>query len=109
MMFRLWRGELALGITFWLFGFGGGLFLGLPLFAAILALTDVPDETSALIFVAALGFFLVYLIWVSVGIWRSASRYQGDSIWIVCAKSTVCAEGLMIVLLVFGVLFPDFG
>ena len=62
MNIRLWRGEIALWKTFWLFGAGGGVVLGLPIFAAILALTDVPDDTTASIFLTALGFLLVYFV-----------------------------------------------
>ena len=43
MITQLWRGGLALWKTFWLFGAGGGLAFGLPIFSAALALTDVPD------------------------------------------------------------------
>jgi len=44
MISRLWRGEIALWKTFWLFGVGGGLAIGLPIFSAMIALTDVPND-----------------------------------------------------------------
>lgn len=74
MITQLWRGELELWKTFWLFGVGGGLALGLPIFSAMLALTDVLDDTTALIFLSALGLLLVYLTWVFVGIWRASHK-----------------------------------
>ena len=109
MIIRLWRGEVALWKTFWLFGVGGGFVLGLPIFGAMLALTDVPDDTTASIFVTALGILLVYLVWVFVGIWRAANAYQGEKVWAVLAKIAVVAETFKFFLLVAAVLFADTG
>jgi len=107
MINRLWHGEIDLWKSFWLFGVGGGAFLGLPIFSAMLALTDVPDETTALIFVSALGVLFLYLTWVFVGIWRSAKSYTGDPVWAVLAKFAVGAETFKILMLVTAVLFAD--
>ena len=109
MIIRLWRGEVALWKTFWLFGVGGGLLLGLPIFGAILALTDVPDDATASRFLLALGLLLGYLIWVFVGIWRAATTYQGNPTWAVLAKFTVAAETLKFLLLAAAILFADAG
>ena len=75
----------------------------------MLALTDVPDNTTASIFVTALGFLLVYLVWVFVGICRAANAYQGEKVWAVLAKIAVAAEGLKILIFVGAVLFADTG
>jgi hypothetical protein len=109
MIIQLWRGEIPLWKTFWLFGMGGGLVLGLPIFSAMLALTDVPDDTTASIFLAALSFLLVYLIWVFVGIWRAANRYSGEKAWAVLAKIAAVAGTFNIGLLMVSVLFADMG
>ena len=109
MISRLWRGEIPLWKSFWLFGVGGGTLLGLPIFSTMLALTDVPDEATALVFVSALGFLLLYLTWVFVGIWRAAGRYAGNPTWAILAKLAVGAETAKIFLLIGGVLFADVG
>ena len=109
MITRLWRGEITLWKTFWLFGVGGGLVLGLPIFSAMLALTDVPDDITAMVFLAALGFLLVYLTWVFVGIWRASNKYSGERIWVVLAKIAVVAGTFNIGLLMVSVLFADMG
>jgi hypothetical protein len=109
MFIRLWRGEIELWKTFWLFGVSGGLAIGLPIFSAMLALTDVPDDDTAVVFLAALGFLLVYLTWVIVGIWRAANKYQGEKAWVVLAKIAVVAGAFKIGLLVGAVLFADTG
>jgi hypothetical protein len=109
MIIRVWRGKIALQYTFWLFGVGGGLALGLPIFSAMMALTDVPDDDTAVVFLAALGFLSVYLTWVIVGVWRAANKYQGEKAWVVLAKIFVVAETAKIVLLVVSILFADTG
>jgi len=103
MILRLWRGEAALWKTFWLFGAGGGVVLGLPLFSAMLALTDVPDDATANKFLAALGFLLVYLTWAFTGIWRAAGRYQGDRALALAARLAVLAGAGCFVLLAWAV------
>jgi hypothetical protein len=107
MITQLWRGEIELWKTFRLFGVGGGLALGLPIFSAMLALTDVPDDDTALVFIAALGFLFVYLTRVFVGIWRASNKYQGEKAWVVLAKIAVVAGTFNIGLLVVSVLFAD--
>lgn len=109
MIIRLWRGEVALWKTFWLFGVGGGFVFGLPIFGALLALTDVPDDTTASIFLAAFGLLFFYLVWVCVGVWRAATNYLGNPVWAVLAKLAVAAEALKVLLLVVAVLFTDPG
>jgi hypothetical protein len=107
MIIRLWQGEIALWKIFWVFGVGGGVIFGLPIFAAMLALTDVPDDTTETIFVSALGLLLMYLIWVFVGIWRASRNFQGDPVWSTLAKVAVCAGTCKILLLVGAVIFAD--
>jgi len=107
MISRLWRGDIPLWKSFWLFGVGGGALLGLPIFSAMLALTDVPDETTALVFVSALGVLLLYLIWAFVGIWRAAKVYSGKPVWATLAKLAVVAETAKMMLLVAAVVFAD--
>ncbi len=85
------------------------MFLGLPIFATMLALTDVPDNRTASIFLAALGLLLIYFGWVSVGIWRAAGRYPGNSAWAVLAKVAVGFEVVNIIILAAAVIFPDTG
>ena len=109
MMIRLWRGELALWASFWIFGAGGGLLFGLPIFAAMLALTDVPDDGTASLFLSALAFLMLYLVWVFVGIWRAANTYRGDPVWAVGAKLAIASVVIMISVLVIAVVFADIG
>jgi hypothetical protein len=107
MLKLIWKGELALWKTFWLLGVGGILFAAIPTFSAMLALTDVPDDDTASWFLAALAFLFTYQVLVSVGIWRSAILYSGNTQWAILAKVCVVAGASVVVLLVHGVIFPD--
>jgi len=104
MFLRVWRGEVILWKTFWLFGLGGGVLLGLPIFGALLALTDVPDNTTATYFLVAIGGLLLYGVWVFVGIWRAANKYQGKRAWAILAKVSVVIETLKIFNMIASVL-----
>ncbi|MDA0307069.1 MAG: hypothetical protein O3B76_12445 [Proteobacteria bacterium] len=105
MILQLWRGEIALWKTFWLFGADGGVVLGLPIFSALLALTDVPDDATAAKFLAALTLLLIYLAWAFTGIWRAAGRYEGDKALAVAAKAAVVGGAGCFLLLVWAVVF----
>jgi hypothetical protein len=106
MLKLIWTGELGLWKTFWLLGVGGALFAAIPIFAAMLALTDVPDDNTASWFLAALAFLFAYQLLISVGVWRSADLYSGDRQWAILAKVCVVAGATFVVLLTHGVIFP---
>lgn len=93
---KLWKGEYPLFVSFWGFGFLVLFCLGF-LFAAI----PQKELSEWLIFnfgpmggfIAFLIFcvcFYVYIIILYVGIWRSANKYAGRSIWKVITKILVC-------------------
>jgi hypothetical protein len=107
MLKLIWTDELGLWKTFWLLGVGGVLFAAIPIFAVMLALTDVPDDDTASWFLAAQAFLFAYQLLVSVGIWRSANLYSGDRQWAILAKICVVTGASVVVLLIHGVISPD--
>jgi hypothetical protein len=109
MVMHLWRGEIMLWKSYWLFGVCGSAALGLPVLATMLALTDVPDDATASMILWALGFLCLYLVWVFVGIWRATNTYSGDRIWVTLAKLSVVVWTIKILLLVTAVLFVNTG
>lgn len=76
---KLWKGDYSLPITYWVFGVVGNLSLSIPL-------NLISLETNPILFYSLLTLVFVYSILVSVGIWRSASKYQGLSLWKYLAK-----------------------
>jgi hypothetical protein len=90
---RHWRGELSLPKSYWINGIIIGLVCCVILSgalvgfaaAAVNAITTLP----ALFFVLALLLNIAIVIWVIVGIWRSAGRYVGPKFWAILARVTV--------------------
>ena len=110
MIVRVWQGKLALWKTFWLFGAGGWILIGLSPAISMLArfgylglFSGYLGLISGIVFLLfALVLLHYYLIWVSVGIWRAAEIYQGNPVWAVLAKLTVAVGTLIVALLIGG-------
>ena len=93
----LWRGEIGLAKTFWLYGFVGTILLSLP--AIVLEETNPwfvnfegPGEPGLGLLLLYIAFSLGYIIWrlvTFVAIWRSASNYDGLYDWAFVAKIIV--------------------
>ena len=82
----LWRGQVPLARTAWLYG---GLLLAAllsPLF--VLAAAQSPWLNSPLILPLCL-FVLLYAAFIAVAIWRSADNYGGWVAWKALAKGSV--------------------
>lgn len=75
----VWRGDAGLATTYWIWGTLVGLLLGA---AGLL----VGETGSAFLAILYLAFIVIYFIWVSVGVWRSAGKYQGKRIWSTLAR-----------------------
>jgi hypothetical protein len=73
---RLWRGELALADAFWTWAVLGGLLVNVTTSVALLYLVMEDRPIAAL--VAGYVLSIPYNVIVSVGVWRSAERDEGD-------------------------------
>ena len=73
---RLWRGEVSLPVTYWVWGV---LCNGLArvLILMVLLLTNA----SLVLARTAAVLYLAYSVFIIVAIWRSSSRYAGPRIW----------------------------
>ena len=72
----LWRGELPLGEAFWTWAIGVGLLVNLLSSLLFLALISADRPWAALFVGYALS--VPYNALATVGVWRSADRYEGD-------------------------------
>lgn len=90
---HLWRGDLPLQNAFWNWAVLGGLIVNLASSAAFLLLMTADQLIAALI--VGYGFSLPYNILASVGVWRSADRYDGERRWADLAK-LVTAAGMIL-------------
>jgi hypothetical protein len=76
---KLWRGDYSLPITYWVFGVIGNVGLSIPM-------NLISPDSNTLAFYSLLALVFIYSILVSVGIWRSATKYRGLSLWKYLAK-----------------------
>ncbi|MBM3504553.1 MAG: hypothetical protein FJX65_11830 [Alphaproteobacteria bacterium] len=83
---RHWRGELSLPKSWWLSGvLVFGLAINIVCIVAISIAIGLSQGTGqpalVLVALAVLVFQIAAYIWALVGVWRSASRYQGAKVW----------------------------
>jgi hypothetical protein len=87
---RLWRGEISLGKTFWLYGFLGSNLFVLACFIVLLASAAyVHGNYTDAVLVAMLRaptFGVIYGIFICICIWRSAGRNRALGFWGVAAR-----------------------
>lgn len=85
----LWRGDVPLVKTYWLFGVLPGIFFNFA-FAYIEYQSSVFPTVLGLIFVLGLVVFVfTYSVFISLAIWRSANKYQGLQRYAILAKVAV--------------------
>jgi hypothetical protein len=91
---RLWRGDLPLPQAFWNWAVLGGLAVnGLT---SVLFLISIMNDLTVTGFIAGHAISVPYNIVVTVGVWRSAGRYEGERRWADLARIVTVA--VMIVL-----------
>ncbi|MCW5713776.1 MAG: zinc ribbon domain-containing protein [Bauldia sp.] len=74
---RNWRGDLPLGVTFWVMSFG----LSMVIYGVAYFVELPPSTTPGTLFLWLAGFWLVFLtvsLWQLVGVWRSARRRRRE-------------------------------
>jgi hypothetical protein len=74
LLVRLWRGDVALRITYWVAGVIGGL-LGTILASLAILSGSLILQLSAFVLLAG------HYIFMLIAIWRSAGKYTGNKIW----------------------------
>ena len=86
---RLWQGDLPLSQAFWHWAVAGGIAVnGLT---SILFLALIMNDRIVTAFVVGYALSVPYNIVVTVGVWRSAGRYQGDRRWADLARIVTVA------------------
>ena len=85
---RLWRGEVSLGATYWIFGA-----LVVFMFQVFEAATALPPEGPG-----ELGVFIstAYYFFISIAILRSSMRHTGSRMFIVWTQLSVVSLWLLV-------------
>ena len=88
---RLWNGDAGLAKSYWLWGVVAGFAWGV----ALGVIKPGPGSAAAQILVSLMA---AYFVFVYVGIWRAANKYQGKKAWATLAKFAVVFGALVTVL-----------
>ena len=89
----LWRGQVSLAKTGWLYGIVGIMLLTGPLILLpIIGLGAPLRELLLALSVMA----LLYTAFIAVAVWRAADNYQGQRVWRLLAKGSVLFVGLQV-------------
>lgn len=88
---RLFKGDVSLPITYWVFGvLIGSIGSGVALSAIESNFAQLSmSENGVLLIYTFIGGFGTYSLFILVAIWRSANKYEGSSIWSYLAKFAV--------------------
>lgn len=92
---RLFRGEIPLVVTFWIFGFTANLAFAL-LFKLIEHNVHNPTTGIAALLITLLIVYIIYTVFILTAIWRSASNYIGTPFWAHLARMNVIAGAAML-------------
>ncbi len=90
----LWRGEVPLARTGWVYGLGGLLLLICPL--TYLSRIEASPSWFPIILVLSFA-VMAYSSFIAVAIWRSAGRYTGASAWRFLARGSVLFVAVQVV------------
>jgi hypothetical protein len=95
---KVWRGEIGLVVTYWLWGvLVANILLGRVLGFIVDAVENEFLSLLHLVFVIAVNVF------ATVAIWHSAANYKGQAVWAVLARLTAVVNVLVLVLAALGV------
>jgi hypothetical protein len=86
---RLWKGDLPLAQAFWNWVVVGGILVNVP--TSILFLALIMGNRIVAAFVVGYALSVPYNIVATVGVWRSAGRYEGERFWADLARIVTVA------------------
>jgi hypothetical protein len=86
----LWRGNVSLAKTFWLFYFGINLLFSVAIkYFLILNEQTLSTRAGYISFLVLVIFVLIYAPFILISTWRSANNYQGLQRYAIAAKLMV--------------------
>ena len=109
LMKSLWRGEVSLEKTFWLYGMIGIVILHPAVFFYFfLVFSCGPICESELWYIPLVALVACYCIFISAAIWRSAGNHEGKIAWAWLAKTMVVLANMWIAVLIVVIIYTDY-
>lgn len=105
----LWRGDVPLVKTYWLFGVVAGIFFRITFSYIEYQGALFSTAPGAIFILAFIVFFFGYSVFISFAIWKSANKYQGLQRYAILAKVAVILGVMMLIkgaMEIFGVVEP---
>ncbi len=81
----IWQGRIPLSRVVWFYGFMGSIVLALPV--NLSTITGAPRSSTLMVGYCVV--IILYTIFVSIAIWKSANQYRGPFIWPLISKLSV--------------------
>lgn len=92
VLVKLFKGDIPLWQTFWLFGVAFSLIYRF-LAVAIISNQHVIAGNGFAFFIMLFGCLgIAYQIFIWIAIWNSASKYRGNTLWAILAKVAVAVS-----------------
>lgn len=85
----LWKGDISLAKTFWLFGFCINLLFMITFFYFEIQPQILSTPIGWILFCLLLLFSTIYGPFILISIWRSANKYKGPFVYTILAKVAV--------------------
>ena len=85
----LWRGDIPLVKTYWLFGVVVGICFAMVFFFIEYLTTGLSQGFGPVFILGVMLLYFIYTGFINIAIWRSAGKYRGPRRWSVLAKIMV--------------------
>ena len=105
---RLFRGDISLPITYWVFGVGTGIVFRFVNFLIEKNFIQIVMHDQGIALIKGYNIFAILIsLFLSIAIWRSANKYDQSPGWALVAKIMVIIRLLVIVMTIYNQYFID--
>lgn len=97
LLVDLWRGDVPLVMSFWLFGIFAGLCFAIVFAFVDYQISGLAEGLGPLFIIGLIVSYFVYMSFVNIAIWRSANKYRGPKHWAILAKVMVLVSWTLVI------------
>jgi len=98
---NFWKGKLKLWHSFWLIGGIGGIIIGQIIVFIEEKIFSATSQYPLDFTIRGKILILIWVIFTTIGIWRSTENYKGKYIWKILTKIYITINCLSSILLLF--------